>query len=112
MNAVTTVAVNIAAPFIIDIVCDMIKPEGVTIFKDKTEELLRGLAAKTEMTFDDMLVEALFEKAFTDEAVSEYGLKIISMAKGYVVMTETKYDDKFALPVLKRLESVLAPANA
>lgn len=106
-SAIAKVALNIAAPFILDVVKDMIKPEGITIFKDKTEELLRGLAAKTDNTVDDMLVDALFEKAFNDDAISEYGLKLVSMAKGYVVMTETKYDDKFALPILQRFEEVL-----
>jgi len=92
---------------LVKMVIDMITPEGITVFRDKIIQMLRELTGKTENEIDDAAIELLVTHALTLGNVGKYGLPLVSMAKGYVVMSETQWDDKFGLPLLQHLEEIL-----
>lgn len=107
MGKIRGMAINLLLPLLVDIVQDMLKPEGVTKFREKIIELFRGLAGKTEPEWDDYLVEKYLVAALSPDNFSSYGVDIIRWAKAYVIDTITKYDDKICLPILIKLENIL-----
>jgi len=108
MNSMVKTILWTAAPYLAGVIKDAINPEGVILMRDEAIDLLRDLADKTGTELDDTAVEFLIEHAFTLGNIGEYGLRLVSLAKGYIVMSETEWDDRFGLPILKAAEDVLA----
>lgn len=100
-------ALQILLPFLIDLIKDMIKPEGVIEFRDKVLEWLYKLVEKTETELDDKALELAVKTAFTLANIKTYGVQFVDWAIMYVVHSETKYDDTYLLPVLQKLKEVL-----
>jgi hypothetical protein len=110
-NDIKKVAVQALIPFaidmVVDIVRDMITPEGVVAFRDRVIAMAREMADKTTTEVDDVLVEKLVANVLTVENYDAYGRSLIAWATQYVQNTETKYDD-YLVPILQGIEAAFS----
>ena len=54
---------------------------------------------------------SILTEMMSPENFKKYGMKAIAFMKEFVLDTETKVDDKFAIPVLDALEKMLGWAD-
>jgi len=105
MSVKTTVVkaiLPVVVDMLVDVVKDMVTPEGVVEFRGEVIKLIEDLVGKTETELDDNILRYFVESAFTLDNYQEVGSRVLVTAKEYVRNSETKYDD-WVIPILDSL---------
>lgn len=111
MNQFQRGMISIAAPYLIEMVKDVIldacSPEGVIEFRDKILDKAVEFVEKTDTHLDDMALSLFTESVLTPENFEKWGKYILDEARQFILHTETKWDD-YCLPLIDTLESILS----
>jgi len=91
-----------AVPMLVDIVADMITPEGVTEFRKEVITMLEKAAISSDLALDDKTLEVFISTIMTEENFEQFGAGMVNIMKDYVRNSETKYDD-WVIPILDSL---------
>jgi len=91
-----------AVPMLVDIVADMITPEGVTEFRKEVITMLEKAATSSDLALDDKALEVFISTIMTEENCEQFGAGMVNIMKEYVRNSETKYDD-WVIPILDSL---------
>lgn len=91
-----------AIPLLVDIVADMITPEGVTEFRKEVIMMLEKATISSDLALDDKALEVFISTIMTEENFEQFGAGMVNIMKEYVRSSETKYDD-WVIPILDSL---------
>lgn len=105
MNKFKSIMIDMAIPLVVDIITDIITPEGVVKFRNNMLAKIESFTSKTANTIDDSVVKSFVGTfLFTSGPLLD---SIFDMIEAYVKDSETKYDDNIISPIIVNLRKVL-----
>lgn len=109
MQVKNTVLLNLAIPFIVDIIQDMITTENVVKVKNEITGYLQEKTGETTNKIDDEIIKFILEEISRNK--DRYKDKFFDMIDEYVLDSRTKYDDRVVLPITKKLRVAISDIN-